>query len=416
MPRSVEATKLKIRKKPSRIHVRNKKPNVGIVPHVFTDKTDKFHLDELIALITPLTNRIFVITGGTGSQESAVRGREIIRYDNTAPGVEIIPIKATARTSFPAKAMEHVFYQLQILRALAKLREEIDVLVFFLGGIEYPAPLLFAKYLDITCFSILTNIGNKKRIRSIKESGDPRQFGELTRRRINTMLERITCRFSDKLIVYGESMVDQWNLQRFRKKIVVTHRHFIDFDTFRLKNDIEQRDNIVTYVGRLHEDKGVLNLVKAIPEILSKRDDVKFVLIGDGHLEDEIRRYIDARALHDSVTLIGWVRHEELPDCYTKSKLLVLPSYNEGLPHVMLEAMACGTPVLVTPVGVTGQVLKDKETGFIIYDNSPACLADNILDALAYPQLRRIVTNARTLVESEYRYESVLERWKNVIC
>jgi glycosyltransferase involved in cell wall biosynthesis len=390
-----------------------RKPNVAIIPHIFIEKASKFHLDELIALFSPLTNKVFVITGG---QEFSASGVETIPvYYNSTEGVEIIPIKATARRSLLCKATEHVSYQLQILRALAKLREEIDVLVFFLAGIEYPMPLLFAKYLDIECFAILTNLGNEKRIRSLKESGDSRKFGELTRRRINTMLERITCRFSDKLIVYDESMVDQWKLQRFRKKIVITHRHFIDFDTFRPKNHVEQRDNIVTYVGRLHEDKGVLNLIKAIPVVLRERDDVKFVLIGDGHLEDEIRRYVDAHALRGSVTLVGWVPHEKLPDCYTKSKLLVLPSYNEGLPHVMLEAMACGTPVLATPVGAIGQVIKDRETGFINYDNSPACLAGDILDALTYPHLRRIAENARTLVESEYRYESVLERWKNVI-
>jgi glycosyltransferase involved in cell wall biosynthesis len=391
-----------------------RKPNVGIIPHIFVEKASRFHLDELIALLSPLTNGVFVITGG---QEYSSSGTEIIPiYDNSTRGVKIIPIKATARTSFPSKALEHVFYQLQILRAVAKLRKEIDILVFFLAGIEYPVPLIFAKCLGIECFSILTNLGSEPQIRSIKESGDPRQFGELTRLRVNAMLERLSFYFSDKLIVYDESIVDQWKLQRFRAKITIAHRHFINFDLFRLKDDIDQRDNVVTYVGRLHEDKGVLNLVKAIPDILRKRDDLKFVLIGEGRLEDDLRRYVDTQALHSSVTLIGWVPHEKLPDCYTSSKLLVLPSYNEGLPHVILEAMACGTPVLSTPVAAIGKIIKDKETGFIIRDNSPACLANDILDALAYPHLRRIAMNAHTLVESEYRYKSVLERWKNVIC
>jgi glycosyltransferase involved in cell wall biosynthesis len=78
--------------------------------------------------------------------------------------------------------------------------------------------------------------------------------------------------------------------------------------------------------------------------------------------------------------------------------------------------MACGTPVLATPVGAVPDVLKDKETGFLLNDNSPACLAEGITTALAYPELRRIVTNARALVEREFRYETLVEAWRDILC
>ncbi|MGZ4891861.1 MAG: glycosyltransferase, partial [Halobacteriota archaeon] len=146
------------------------------------------------------------------------------------------------------------------------------------------------------------------------------------------------------------------------------------------------------------------------------RDDVQFVLVGDGRLEGEIRQYIDTHALQHNVTLTGWAPHHELPRYFAAAKLQVLPSYNEGLPHVMLEAMACGTPVLATPVGAVAQVIKDKETGFLLYDNSPDGIARSIMDVLTYPELRRIAVNARTLVERDFRYKNVLKRWHDVIC
>ncbi len=377
------------------------KPVVGIIPEMFLVRASKFHLDELIALLSPLTSRLFVIAGD---------------YGNTTPGVEIVPIKGTRRASFLSKALEQVFVHLQMLRIIATLRNEIDVLIFFLGGIEFAIPLAFAKCLNIKCFAILTNVPDAKRMQAVQASEAPQPFGELTRLSILALLERLTCYFADKLIVYDESLVDQCGLRKFRKKITIAHRHFIDFDTYRFEDDVEQRDNLVTYIGRLHEEKGVLNLVKAIPKILEKRGDVKFVLVGDGHLEDEIRRFVDTHALHRSVTLTGWVPHRELPKYLTASKLQVLPSYNEGLPHVMLEAMACGTPVLATPAGAVPQVIKDKETGFLIHDNSPSSLAESIVEVLAYPHLGRIASNARTLVQSEFQYESVLKTWRDVIC
>ena len=96
-------------------------------------------------------------------------------------------------------------------------------------------------------------------------------------------------------------------------------------------------------------------------------------------------------------------------------KQVVLPSYTEGLPNIMLEAMACGTPVLATPVGAIPNVIKDGETGFIMKDNSPECIAENVIRALNHPNLERIAGNARALVEREFTYERAVERWREVL-
>ena len=81
----------------------------------------------------------------------------------------------------------------------------------------------------------------------------------------------------------------------------------------------------------------------------------------------------------------------------------------------MLEAMACGTPVLATPVGAIPDVIKDKETGFLLRDNSPACVAEGIVQALDYPHLEQLATNARNLVENRFRYEYAVKSWARVL-
>ena len=111
-------------------------------------------------------------------------------------------------------------------------------------------------------------------------------------------------------------------------------------------------------------------------------------------------------------TFVGWIPHDELPKYLNQLKLLVLPSYTEGLPNIMLEAMACGTPVLATPVGAIPEVIKDEETGFILKNNSPECIAENVMRALEHPNLGEIVNNARNLIERKYTYEAAVERYR----
>ena len=77
--------------------------------------------------------------------------------------------------------------------------------------------------------------------------------------------------------------------------------------------------------------------------------------------------------------------------------------------------MACGTPVLATSVGGVPDLIKDGETGFIMEDNSPKCIAENVTRALKYPNLEDIVKNARKLIEKEYTYEAAVERYRRIL-
>ena len=327
------------------------------------ERSGETPLGNLIALASPLTNKLFLIIGD---------------YPNSIPCVKIIKIKTTRRRLVVARVFQQVLTHLRVLLIMAKLRKEIDILIYIFGT-PFPIPLVFAQALNTRCFIILARQGYGTDAEALKESGAPRQFGELTRLRVQAALERISYSFADKLVVYSPSMIDRMNLQKYSKKIVVAHRHFVNFDECKFKDNIEQRDNIIGYVGRITADKGIWNFVGAIPKILSVHDDVTFLIAGEGLLEDEIRVYLEKHGLRNKVKLAGWIPHQKLPDYLTSLKLLVLPSYNEGLPNVMLEAMACVTPVLAVRVASIPDVIKDKETGFLIQDNSPAHLANAIV-------------------------------------
>ncbi len=170
---------------------------------------------------------------------------------------------------------------------------------------------------------------------------------------------------------------------------------------------------MVGYIGRLSHEKGVFNFVESIPLI----HEYDFVIIGDGSLRSNITEYIIENNLSDKVKFTDWIPHDQLPDYLNKLKLLVLPSYTEGLPNIMLEAMACGTPVLATSVGAIPDVIKDGETGFLLENNSPECIAETALKILHMPddKLEKVSDNARALVEEKFTFEAAVERWSEIM-
>ena len=228
-------------------------------------------------------------------------------------------------------------------------------------------------------------------------------------------LQNITYCLADRIIMYSQKFVEEHGLQNYHHKISIAHRHFLDFDKFNIRKGLGERENSVGYIGALNQAKGIPNLLEAIPRVLKRADRIKFLIGGDGELRNEVERYSGRENLNGNVNFVGWIPHHELPDYLNELKLLILPSYIEGLPNIILEAMAYGTPVLATPVGEIPDVIKDGQTGFIMENNSPECIAENVIRALNHPNLEQITKNARALMEREFTYEKAVKRYRQIL-
>jgi glycosyltransferase involved in cell wall biosynthesis len=285
-----------------------------------------------------------------------------------------------------------------------KISKNIDIWIFFIGGEGLLLPMLTARLLRTKVVLVLAGFPTKlSRVQK-----DPLS-------KIVDLLSKINLILTNRIIVYSERVVEERSLEKYRKKNYIAHRHFLDFDEFKVKKQFTERKNTIGYIGGLSKIKGVLNFVQAIPKILEKEKEIKFVIGGDGVLFNEINEFIAKNKLSGKITLLGWIPHEELPEYLNELKLVVLPSYTEGLPNIMLEAMACGTPVLATPVGGIPDVIKDGETGFIMENNSPECIAENVIRALKWSTLGEIANNAKIFVEDEYTYEEAVERYRMIL-
>jgi glycosyltransferase involved in cell wall biosynthesis len=139
---------------------------------------------------------------------------------------------------------------------------------------------------------------------------------------------------------------------------------------------------IILTVGSLTEVKGHTYLIDAAYVISKTRQDIIFIIIGTGPLKNFLLSKIKKLGLSNKVLMIGEKPHEEIPLWLNASDLFVLPSVNEGLPSVILEAIACGRPVVATRVGGIPDVVSSSAIGILVEPRDRKALAQAILEAL----------------------------------
>ena len=153
-------------------------------------------------------------------------------------------------------------------------------------------------------------------------------------------------------------------------------------------------------VGRLSEQKGQFLLLDALKKVVDAGHAVELVLAGDGDLRAMLERRIDDLGLGAHVRITGWISSVEVRSELMAARALVLPSFAEGLPVVIMEAMALRRPVITTYIAGIPELVRNGESGWLIPAGDVAALADAIVDCLrASPEaLRRMGDAARQRV------------------
>ena len=141
----------------------------------------------------------------------------------------------------------------------------------------------------------------------------------------------------------------------------------------------------VVCVGRLCEQKGQLLLVNAISKLRQRGIAIELVLAGDGEMRNEIEACIKLRNLQDCVTITGWISSDAVRAHLLDARALVLPSFAEGLPVVIMEAMALRRPVLTTYVAGIPELVRPGESGWLFPAGDVDALASALDTFLAVP-------------------------------
>jgi len=348
---------------------------------------------SLIEIFKSLSHNLILITGGEG-------------YHFFKPDTQLKCYGSAKKThsNLFIRVIDAFLFQLLECYIIVVNKNKIDLWVFFMGGERQLFPILLTKIMRKPC--LLIQGGSL--VKSAIYAKDP--FLVVIR-----LLCRINCSLVDGIIIYAPRLLEEANLEKHKNKVFVAQRHFIDFNVFKQTIDYDKRPNMVGYLGRLSNEKGVVNFVQSFPGIKLKDPSIHFFIGGEGVLREQLMKMVSSQDMENSVTFSEWIPHDKLPFYLNQFKLLVLPSYTEGLPNVMLEAMTCGTPVLATPVGSIPDIIIHEKTGFILPDNSPESIKDSIIKGLNYPDLNSVIDNGKCLVENKFSFEKAVESYALIL-
>lgn len=349
---------------------------------------------NLLKILSFFSQNLYVITG---SYSTSLLSKKYA-------GIRVLGVKHKTGSNVFARVVNYLFTQLKISFGVIKIAKNVDFYIFYMMGQNLIIPMFTARLMKKNVILVFAASSVKSSEAKNDILSKPLKF-----------LQDINCILSSRIVVYSPNLIKEWNLDRFKAKISIARAHFLDFNQFKVRKQLCERDHFVGYIGRFSEEKGILPLVRAIPKVLERRREIRFLIEGDGRLHNQIEEYLDRKGLNDKVKVGGWIPYEEIPRHLNELKILVLPSYTEGLPNTMLEAMACGTPILATAVGSIPDIIRNGYTGFLMRGNSPECIAQNVIKALDHPDLERVAKNARKLVEVKFNYQAAIEQYKRVL-
>ncbi|WP_149141834.1 glycosyltransferase [Gemmobacter caeruleus] len=213
--------------------------------------------------------------------------------------------------------------------------------------------------------------------------------------------------FSVAVSSYGRSQLCRWTPVEIWPRLKVIHCG-IEPAHFPTPAPLPEKLRLVA-IGRFSEQKGFPLLIQAVAQAARQHPGLRLTLVGDGELRGEIEAMIEELTLRRHVTLTGWLDETQIKTELDEAQALILPSFAEGLPMVVMEAMAAGRPVIATSIAGIPELVT-AETGWLVPAGDVQALADAI-DTLAETPHARLLrmgqaARARVLIRHDVDREA----------
>ena len=221
---------------------------------------------------------------------------------------------------------------------------------------------------------------------------------------------------SDKVIVVS-SIWEKFLANFIKGSKIAVIENFVNFSRF---NRLKRKENFsneikVLFVGgRGAKQKGLYDTLKAIPIVIKRCKNILFLFVaclGINKLNTIFKK--KEIALH--TRFLGYIHGDEKIKIFIESDIFILPSYSEGLPITMLEAMAAGLPIIATPVGGIPEILENGKNGFLIKPGDYKTLAKKILILTNNKKLRqKMGKNNLEKIKKQYDREIIFKKLSNI--
>jgi glycosyltransferase involved in cell wall biosynthesis len=348
---------------------------------------------EVLAAITTVS----LVTANLPASSSIRDRHEVIEISQKDEG-----------TSVPVAAVRFIANQIRMALIVARREERI---VLFYGATSYLVPIAVAKLAGKTV--VLEPRGDVPL--TLRLQWEQRLPTPLARGLAGSIraLEWVGYTLADGIVTYTPSMAEELGLDTFESKLYPNGARYVDIERFSPAGRFEDRDSVVGFLGRIDEEKGIRTLA-AVAEDLP--EDVTFRFVGEGQLLEWLQGRLENDIESGDVEVTGWVDHDDVPAELRQFRLLIMPSQpTEGLPTVILEALACGTPVYATPVSGVPDVVREGETGFLMSDSDAEAILEDVETIMDRDDLDEISDNGRALIENEYSFEAAVDRYREIL-
>lgn len=224
------------------------------------------------------------------------------------------------------------------------------------------------------------------------------------RKFLSIIIEYFSYKIANKIIVASEKdrifIIKKYKVNEDKINVIP---NYVDTKSFKPLEG-KPKDGRITFVGRLDKQKNLFSLIDAIKNL-----DVKITLIGKGPLRDALKEKAKKEGIKN-IIFAGVVPNEKLPEELNKSKIFILPSFYEGNPKTLLEAMACGLPVIGTNVIGIKEIIKHGENGYLCGTSAEA-IKEAIMEVMNSENLRhKIGMNARNTIIKKYSLEKIVNK------
>ena len=228
-----------------------------------------------------------------------------------------------------------------------------------------------------------------------------------TKRKINYLIKK-----SDKIIVLSKEWKEYFS-NTFHRKDIETLNNIVPFVAEKenlIKDDLIK----ILFLGRIGQRKGTFDLLKVISDNKEKLlEKVEFIFGGDGEV-DKFQKFVSENRLEKLVKYKGWVNGDQKIELLKQSNIMILPSYNEGLPISLLEAMSYSLPIISTNVGGIPQILKNKTNGILVSPGNIDEIRNAILYYLNNPELLNTHVSKSYTIVNNYYPKNVFLSLKNI--
>lgn len=352
----------------------------------------KTHAHQLLDILSEITD-VSVLTANLSDDSSIREEYDVTEFSSKGVG-----------ESIPVAALRFLLNQIRMCVAIARRDDEV---ILFFGSTSYAMPVVFSRIIGKKV--VIEPRGNVPLSLRLKwEEQAPNPVARFLAGGV-WIMERASYRAATAIITYTPSMADELGLDKYENKLYPDGTRYVDTEKFYPEIDYDDREKLVGYIGRLDAEKGAPQLAELV-QILP--DDYTFVFVGDGDYREELEDELSHEVETGRAEFTGWVDHADVPQQLNRLKLLFLTtSVTEGLPTVILEAFACGTPVCSADVGGVSDVVRDGVTGFLI-DKIEEVNIGTLLDER---RLDEMSENCRSVAEDELSFDAAVERYSKIL-